>query len=324
MRDYYEILEINPRACRRVVDAAWKALSLEYGDANPKRTLLNEAHDTLSDESRRADFDEKRNKKEKKTIGNYRIISKIADGGFGVTYKGEHTLTGSPVCIKHASNVSPQDTEIMLQEAKAVWDLRHWAIPAVRDIVQMSDGSIAMVMSYVPGPTLAQMVEKNGSIEPEHVCWITERVLNALRYLHDNSVVHGDVKPQNIIIQPSTHQVVLVDYGLSLVKPTKNSANKGYTPHFASPEQEKNLPLLPESDLFSLGVTMIYALGGDVKAKLVPASTPDALCQFVKRLIVYNVLSRPNWFKEDLCKSFSDVREKCFGRRWSAMKPLKV
>ena len=323
MKDYYRILEVSPNASEKVIRAAFNALSLEYQNDTTRRTLLNEAKEVLL-EGGRADYDRERNKKERKVIGNYKIVAKIAEGGFGVTYKGEHLMLKTPVCIKHAHNISSIDEELMLEEARAVWDLRHWAIPAVREVVKLDDGSCAIVMSYVPGPTLQSVIEKSGALDAEHVCWITERVLNALKYLHHHGVVHGDVKPANIIIQPDTHQVVLVDYGLSLVRPKADTVNKGYTPMFASPEQERGMPLLPESDLFGLGVSMIFALGGDVPTRRVPASTPDALCRFIKKLVQFNVMARPNWAKEDLCQTLSDVREEAFGRRFSNMKPLPV
>jgi hypothetical protein len=66
---------------------------------------------------------------------------------------------------------------------------------------------------------------------------------------------------------------------------------------------------------------MIYALGGEVEAKRVPSSTPNALFGFIKRLIVHDVLGRPNW-DEDLVKTIQDVRQKDFGRKSSNMKPL--
>ncbi len=98
-------------------------------------------------------------------------------------------MLGTPVCIKHASHISPQDEAILVEEAKAIWDLRHYAIPSVREILKLDDGSLALVMSYIPGPTLEQIMEKNGSLEAETVCWIVERVLNALRF-EDEFVRH--------------------------------------------------------------------------------------------------------------------------------------
>lgn len=325
-KNYYEILQVSPKATAAVIRAAWKALSQVAGDTNPERYLLNEAYENLSDEAKRKKFDESFLPPKKKVvrIGNYRILEEIAEGGFGITYRAVHEFLGEPVCIKHALNISALDEALMLEEARAVWDLRHWAIPAVRDIIRLDDGSVSIVMSYVPGSNLQQIVEKHGAMDPEHVCWITERVLNALRYLHDRGVIHGDIKPANIIVQADTHQVVLVDYGLALVKPGRDSKNKGFTPLFASPEQIEDRPLLPESDLYSLGLTMIHALGGDPLAVKVPTAVPDPVCQFIKKLIARNILARPNWQKEDLCQAMSDVRQQAFGRRWSNMKPLKV
>ena len=117
--------------------------------------------------------------------------------------------------------------------------------------------------------------------------------------------------------------MVLVDYGLSALKPKSTDRNRGYTPYFASPEQESGSVLLPETDFFGMGMTMIYALGGDIASKRVPTSTPDPLCHFIKRLIVRDVLARPSWDKEDLVETLKDVREKSFGRRNSGMKPIK-
>jgi hypothetical protein len=69
-------------------------------------------------------------------------------------------------------------------------------------------------------------------------------------------------------------------------------------------------------------MTMIYALGGDVTKKLVPSKTPDPLYQFIRKLIVYDVNSRPNWEKEDLCDTIQEVRTKSFGRKNSGMKTI--
>lgn len=264
----------------------------------------------------------------KKTFGNYKILDKIAEGGFGTTYLAEHIQLGTKVCIKHALNVSEDDRILMFQEAQAIWDLRHFSIPAMRDIIKMPDGSWALVMSYVPGPTMAQLLEydeyKNG-LPAEHVAWIAERCLNALKYLHYHGVVHGDVKPQNIIIQPDSHTVVLVDYGLSLTRPRPGDEAKGYTPYFVAPELESGKVPIPESDLFGLGMSMIFALGGDVAAVRVPNSTPDNLCDLIKRMIRRNPLKRPQvWEKEDLCDTIKEVRVRDFGRANSGMKPLKI
>jgi serine/threonine protein kinase len=154
---------------------------------------------------------------------------------------------------------------------------------------------------------LEKIAEKKRRLDAETVCWITERVLNALRYLHFHGVVHGDVKPQNIIVQPDKHMVVLVDYGLSLIRPSADSSAKGYTPFYASPEQIAGLTLLPESDFYSLGMTMIAALGGDLGRKMV----------------AHDILDRPRWDKEDLIETLQKARVKSFGRSSSFGKKIE-
>jgi len=336
----YELLEISPRARSEVIEAAYRSLIKQYhpdkiGGDERRAKALNAAKGILLDEDKRAEYDVTLRSKNSsvrdndysnlvgKMVGNYQVLELIAEGGFGKTYKAEHLESKLPVCIKRGDDVSPLDEEILLQEATSIWDLRHYGIPAVRDVVRLPDTSLALVMSYIPGPTLEKIVEKHGGLDAEHVAWIAERTLNVLMFLHLQGVVHGDVKPQNIIVQPAEHQIVLVDYGLSLIRPTKDTSNKGYTPIFAPPEQEKGTgTLIPESDLFSLGMVMIYALGGDVGRKKVPTAVPDKLCDFIKRLIVYDVLSRPNWEKEDLNETIRALRMDVFGRRHSNMKPL--
>jgi serine/threonine protein kinase len=324
--DFYEILEVSPRARREVIDVAHKALLQIY---HPDKTgndrvakSIGEAYQTLKDEKARRKYDRERDKGGGKTIGDYRIIDMIAEGGFGKTYRGEHVLLGTPVCIKHASHVSPQDETILMEEAKAIWDLRHYAIPSIRNILKLDDGSLALVMSFVPGLTLEQITEKNGRLDAETVCWITERILNALRYLHYHGVVHGDVKPQNVIVQPDSHMVVLVDYGLSLIRPAADSSSKGYTPFYAPPEQINGLTLLPESDLYSLGMTMIAALGGDLGRKQVPEEVPDQVCDFIKNLVAHDILNRPRWDRDDLVEELQMVRKKAFGRTSSFGKKI--
>ncbi len=326
--NYYDVLEVSPRARPGVISSAYKVLIDEYrpesGEEDKRVTvLLEEAKDTLLNPKKREEYDKSRTSLVGKVVGGYRIIEKIADGGFGTTYRGEQIQLGAPVCLKHGHFISPQDEKLLMEEAAAIWDLRHYSLPTMRDFFKIEDGSPVLVMSYVPGLNLEQIVSKVGGLDSEHVCWIAERCLSALKYLHYNGVVHGDVKPRNIIVQPDTHTIVLVDFGLSVIRPSVDSKSKGYTPSYAAPEQVKGNPLLPESDLYSLAVTMIYALGGDIEAKRVPSSVPDSLCDFIKKLLVRDVLNRPNWQKEDLCETISKIRQKEFGRKGSNMKPIK-
>ena len=328
-RNLYQVLEVNPKARLSVIDAAYRALMKDHhpdvGHSGLVATDINEAYQTLSDPLRRKDYDDELEKKSGTVVGAYKLLNQIAEGGFGRTYKAEHKVLKELVCIKDCSNVTLADTTMLIDECKVLWDLRHYALPTMRDLIQMDDGRVLLVMSYIPGPTLEQQVNKTGALDPEAVAWIAERMLNALNYIHRHGVIHGDIKPQNIIVQEDKHMAVLVDFGLSLVKPTSTSEAKGYTPYYAPPEEVAGKPLVPESDYYSLGMTMLFALAGsadNVARKMVPADVPDELCKFVKRLIARDVNSRPQYGKEDLCDTILAIRQKVFGRRRSSMKPI--
>lgn len=339
IEDLYALLEVNPNCSPEVLNAAFKALRIKYHPDN-KNTgnekqfkRISEAFRILSDPDARARYENNLRDMARKVVGEYRILSKIAEGGFGQTYKAEHTVIGELVCIKHCHKLDTFDEEILIEEAKAMWDLRHYSVPAIRGLLRMPDKKLALVMSYVPGPTLAQIIEKlaemNEILDPEHVAWIVERILNALRYIHYEGVVHGDLKPHNIIVAPEKHLASIVDFGLAKIKPKAGSRSKGHTEYFSAPEAIEGKSILPESDLYSLGMTMIYALSGDAECvirKEVPSSTPKLMQDFIKRLIVRYPLSRPRWPKDvnapDLYDEYLEVREKSFGRRRSNLKPF--
>ena len=259
-----------------------------------------------------------------KKIGSYEIVSKIAEGGFGTTYKAMHSIANMPVCIKHSTDCSDEDEKILVKEAQSIWNLRHYGVPAIMDIIRVSDKSLALVMSYIPDKNLAEVLEDHpNGLEPEDVAWICSRTLNVLKYLHMHGVIHGDMKPQNMMIQQEEHLVTLVDYGLASIRPTAMTESIGYTPYFAAPEQIAGKTPIPETDLYGLGMSMIFALGGDVEKVKVPATTPDNMVKFIKDLIRRDPLQRPKIWKEDLCETFRQVRLKDFGRDSSGMKPFK-
>ena len=93
---------------------------------------------------------------------------------------------------------------------------------------------------------------------------------------------------------------------------------------FRSPEQLEGKVLVPETDFYGLGMTMIYALGGDVVHIKVPGTTPVHMCKMIKDFIRRDIKERPNWGKQDLCDTIRDIREKDFGRTMSGMKPMNV
>jgi serine/threonine protein kinase len=249
------------------------------------------------------------------TIGNYTIIRQIGEGGFGRTYEARHTILDEKACLKQNINLTDTDAALLRNEAKLLWNVSHHSLPAVRDFFRAPDKSYILAMSYIEGKSLHESVKKHKAIHPEDVCWVTQRLLNALYYLHCKGIVHGDIKPPNVIVHPEEHNAFLVDYGLSSIRPQVTTKAPGYTAVFAAPEIIEGKPPVPESDLYSLGLTMIYAMGGDPITKTYPDHVAEPIRQFCNSLVAYKPLDRATWEKQDLVSRLSDVRQEAFGRR---------
>lgn len=257
-------------------------------------------------------------------IGNYEVLKQIGDGGFARTYLASHILLGEMACLKQNINLSKEDVSLLRDEAKLLWRIHHHSLPTLRDYIELDDGSCVLVMTYIEGKDLFKIIDKDfpDGIDPEHVCWITQRLLNALHYLHFYGIIHGDVKPHNILIVPKDHNAVLVDYGLSSIKPKSGTKAIGCTEAFAAPEQLAGKPPIPETDIYGLGVSMIYALGGNFKAMTYPSSVPKDLQKYFSQMVVRDPMKRPST-AESLIKPLADIRVKLFGRA-SSGKELKL
>jgi len=257
-------------------------------------------------------------------IGNYTVLKQIGEGGFARPYLARHTILGEMACLKQNIELSDVDVRLLKKEAKLLWHVHHHSLPTLRDFIQLDDGSYVMVMTFVEGKDLQKIVDEDypEGIDPEHVCWMMQRLLNALHYLHYYGIIHGDVKPANIMIKPEEHNAILVDYGLATLKPRSRTKVEGYTPAFAAPEQVAGKPPIPETDIYGLGVSMIHALGGNYIGMTFPDSIPRKLQDFISQMVRRNPLDRPSSASE-LIRPLSDLREELFGSR-SSGKTLMV
>lgn len=251
------------------------------------------------------------------TIGNYEIIKRIGEGGFARAYLAKHKELDELACIKQNINITKEDAKLLQREAKLMWNLNHYSLPSIKDFFAVGDGSYAIAQSYADGDDLEKKIQKHKAIHPEDVCWITQRLLQVLYYIHSHGVVNSDVKPQNIIVKPKEHNIVLIDYGLASLRPKGDTKPLGFTEAYAAPELLAGKPPIPESDLYGVGMVMIYTLGGDPFAKMYPKHTPEKIKEFCDALIKYDPMERPNWETGDLVKKLSDIRQEVFGRRSS-------
>ncbi len=240
-------------------------------------------------------------------IGPYHIERALGQGGTGRTALATHALLGERACLKEALPSTPRD--LFLREARILWGLHHPFLPTLRDVIdEPREGTVILAMRFVEGTSLDAL----GPLTPQGALPIIGRMLRALRVLHHRGTVHGDVKPANIIVEPDRVGAVLVDLGMACVRPKADSRPVGWTPRFAAPEVLEGRPPLPESDLYSLGLTLAAALGGDVERRELP-SAPAELQEWIVAVTRKDPAKRPRWETEDPMAWFDRIARKLAG-----------
>src|SRR3954449_355487 len=198
----------------------------------------------------------------------YRIEREIAHGGMAEVYLARDESLDRLVALKALFPEYARETsfvERFRREAQAAANLNHPNIVAIYDWGQQS-GTYFIVMEYVEGRSLSDIIRTDGPLHPRRSAEITADVAAALGFAHRNGVVHRDVKPGNIIISPSG-QVKVADFGIAQAitggadqhNLTQAGAVMGTATYF-SPEQAQGKPVDPRSDLYSLGCVLFEML----------------------------------------------------------------
>lgn len=207
--------------------------------------------------------------------GRYGIISLVGRGGIGVVYKARHMLMDRIVAIKMLKRNFASDNTSMLrfqQEAKTASNLTHQNVIGVHDFGISDDGLPYLVMDYLEGTSLADIIREEGAITPERAISLFTQTCAGLHHAHQQGVVHRDVKPSNLMIIQTPHGecVKIVDFGMAKLISFEGQEGLRLTatgdvlgsPLYMSPEQCTGEPLDARSDLYSLGCTMYEALMG--------------------------------------------------------------
>jgi serine/threonine-protein kinase len=201
--------------------------------------------------------------------GRYELNRKLARGGMADVYLAEDTLLNRPVAVKVLFSEYARDetfVERFRREAQAAARLTHGNIVAIHDW-GAEYGTYYIVMEYVEGSSLSEVIRSRGPLEARQAATVTARVASALEFAHRNGVVHRDVKPGNIMIS-STGSVKVADFGIAQALSsaeraslTQTGAVMGTATYF-SPEQAQGKAIDPRSDLYSLGCVLFEALTG--------------------------------------------------------------
>lgn len=194
----------------------------------------------------------------------YRVEQRIGEGGMAVVYRGRDLLLNRAVAIKALRPQYASDPTFRARferEAQAAAGFTH---PNIIDIYDVGEerGVPYIVMEYVRGETLKEIIAKEGPFVPEDVAALLEQVAAALDYAHDHGLVHRDVKPQNILVTPDGVAKV-VDFGIAkgLADGDLTDVGAGLgTVHYISPEQASGLMATPASDVYSLAVVAFEML----------------------------------------------------------------
>lgn len=212
----------------------------------------------------------------------YQITERIGIGGMAEVYRAQDNVLGRLVAVKvmlpqYAAD--PNFTKRFKQEAAAAANLQSPYIVNVYDWGQ-DDGTYYIVMEFVRGSDLKTAINERGAINQRKVAEIGSQVCQALSVAHNLDIIHRDIKPQNIMVQPDGN-VKVMDFGIARAKNsvmTQTSSVLG-TAHYISPEQAQGKELTAASDIYSLGIVLYEAATGKL-----PFDGPDAVSVAMKQV----------------------------------------
>lgn len=199
--------------------------------------------------------------------GKYTLEQEIGRGGFGITYRATHHYLGQPVVIKTLNEMlrqAPQFGKFYRQfqdEARRLASCVHPNIVRVSDFFN-EDGLPYMVMDYIPGQNLAKVVFPRNPLPEAIAIHYIQQIGAALQVVHQNNLLHRDVKPQNIIRRQGTQEVVLIDFGIAreyspdATQTHTNMVSEGYAP---IEQYLAHARRTPATDVYALAATL-YAL----------------------------------------------------------------
>jgi len=215
-----------------------------------------------------------------KRLGNFDVISLVAEGGMGAVYLAKNHLIQMTAAIKvikpeivHQSGV----VQRFKAEANIENRLNHPNIVTVYDFGELDDGGFYYAMEALKGQTLMDVIKQSAPMAPEQVTPILKQTCGALQAAHDHGVVHRDLKPENVMILEGPESCVkLLDFGIAKLLPSSQVLTHGSieetaagaifgSPHVAAPEQARgDVDLIThKSDLYSLGVILYWMLSGE-------------------------------------------------------------
>jgi serine/threonine protein kinase len=207
---------------------------------------------------------------QKRMLGNYELGRKLGDGAMGAVYLAKDVLSGHEVAVKTMVLSGTFEAEQLadiksrfFREAEIVARMEHPNIVTVYEMGE-EEGIAYISMEFIKGGDLEAHTKPDNLLPYQKVLEIIACAADALGYAHEQDVVHRDVKPGNIMYDPVSGTVKVMDFGISRIT-TEAKTKLGVvlgTPYYMSPEQLRGLKIGGASDIFSLGISLYQMLAG--------------------------------------------------------------
>ncbi|EDS77288.1 serine/threonine-protein kinase PrkC [Clostridium botulinum C str. Eklund] len=202
-------------------------------------------------------------------LGNrYELLQKIGEGGMAEVYKAKCHLLNRYVAVKVLKNQYSDDIEFVnkfKQEASSAASLSHNNIVGIYDIGSENNINY-IVMEYIDGKTLKQIINENGSLGYDKSINIAIQIAKALECAHNNNIIHRDVKPHNILVTKDG-TIKVTDFGIAKATSSVTITNSDKiigSAHYISPEQAKGRFVDCKTDIYSLGIILYEMVTGKV------------------------------------------------------------
>ena len=201
----------------------------------------------------------------------YEVFKHIGQGGMADVFLAMDTILNREVAIKILRSelcTDPVSVVRFEREAQAATTLSHPNIVEIYDVGEYK-GHRYIVMEYVPGRTLKQVIRSRGSLEPDEAIDIEKQLVSAVSEAHHKGIIHRDIKPQNIIVK-SDGSIKILDFGIAIAKgniQVTQANNVMGSVHYLAPELAKGKPASVQSDIYALGIVLFEMLSGDVPFK---------------------------------------------------------
>ena len=211
------------------------------------------------------------------TLGPYRIVKEVGRGGLGVVFQAFDETLGRAVAIKvlRGERVEGDDRRQLAREARHAARFRHDNVVVVYAVEESPEGLPFIVMEYIPGPSLAELLRERTRLEPRLAAELASQAALGLAAAHQAGLIHRDIKPANILLDPANGRARITDFGLAHIAEAPGSMPEGTlvgTPSYMSPEQARGSGQVDAStDQYSLGASLYEMLTGEPPFRGTPA-----------------------------------------------------